>query len=385
MITDWLDQKATGAQLNGRLVYLLRTLYAPQTELNIRQLLDRNIQAGDQFNFIPLNSTTPPTMVIWDNQKTLVLCGGTSGQIHVPELLAGWNNVTGGPFASMGICPAFADAARYIIDHTNPEAFALKDRIYYAGHSYGGACMQALACVLFPQTVNATKCWSYGSPRPGNQTMQTFMRRFQNTRFFADNDPVRFIPPHSNEVPSLTALDTWSLVRGCNTQVQSPTGYELQEDGTIVQTEGNPTVLHAVALSVISWCMDANGFRSVNHALSNYQERFTKAEAFDFTPFVGGPPVKPEEPLVITIRERERIEAQGEIDIAADLALPFPTLNDYAVPSGGTTPGPLRYKRRKVGRVWGVKFGDEVVAIGPGKRVAGRLARSFNRAAFRTR
>jgi pimeloyl-ACP methyl ester carboxylesterase len=382
VITDWIDIPPTNATLNGLLVFCLRTLYNPNPIQNVRQILYGKTEESDVYTFNGLTDVHPPYLVISWNGAAMIFIGGTSGQIHIQRLLNGWTNPNDGPGTEFGIMPAFGLAARSIIDAVGPEQFAGVERFYILGHSYGGAVAQALGVMLRPIATRGVKVWSYGAPRTGTARLQTFLGTMTNTRFFADNDPVRFIPPHSDESPILTLLDNWPLVRGCNQQVQSPTGYEIQANGIIVQTEGNPTVLHAVATSVANWVADANGFRSVNHGLENYQQRFEAAEAIVGNFVLPGPGVKREEPLNITSAERERIKAAGVLQMRNDLAQPDPVLNNFAVgpmPAGST----LRYVRRRVGSVWGVKYGTEVVAIGPGKRAARRMAREFNRATVR--
>jgi len=315
--------------------------------------------------------------------EMLVLCGGTSGQIHVPRLIAGWSDTNANWQQSYGASGAFYSAARAIMDSIGPADLSGINKFYLCGHSYGGACMQAMAAILRGAGTVGIKIWSYGAPRAGTFRLGTFITSATNTRFYADNDPVRFIPPHSSEVPSLTALEDWRLVQGCNQQVQAPNGWQLEADGKIVETEGNATVLHAVAFSIAAWCTDTYGFRSVNHGLANYITRFTNAYNM-LTPIEIINPTRPrEQPETLTVRQREHIVDQGLTDIDNTLAV-MPNVNTaYVLPQVPPT-SPIRFRRRKVGRVWGVKFGTEVVAIGPGKRKALKIARAYNKGAFAT-
>lgn len=383
MNTTIFNRKVTDAELNIANCMALSQMYTPYPESNLRLAIPGILSPDENVDFRPLDSLCPPAAWVIGNGTALIWVGGTSGNIHVPQLLAGWSSVYDDWQTSYGASGAFFNAAMALKASFDPAEFASINTYYLMGHSYGGAVVQALAAILLGAGRPTIKVWSYGSPRPGLFRLGTFLSSVTNTRFFTDDDPVRFIPPHSSEVPSLTYLESVPLVMGCNTQVQAPNGWELQADGKIVETEGNPTALTAVALSIIRWCMDESGFRSVNHALPNYINRFRLALAAQ-TPVIEYETVRPrEEPEVLTVRERERIADVGQVQVQNNLAV-VPNVNTaYLVPQLAED-SPLRYRRRRVGKVWGVKLGDEVVAIGPGKRDSLRIARQFNRAARAT-
>jgi pimeloyl-ACP methyl ester carboxylesterase len=375
-----MDVKPNDPLLNLKNCRALDGLYGTYPIGTVRAAYPGVIGTNDYTSFSPLSTVCPPSVWAYGGGTLCVWVGGTSGRIHLPQLLAGWNSVYDNWESNRGACSAFANAARSLITGIGPEIVGQSDKIYLVGHSYGGAVCQAFAALAFGSTQPRIKVWSYGGPRPGLFRLGTVLQSCENTRFYTDDDPVRFIPPHSSEVPALTALEQWDFIRQCNTQVQCPTGWQLESEGKMVQTEGNPTVLHSVAASIADWCMDTNGFRSVNHALSNYIQRFTLAYNSLNPQIETSNTTVREREEVLTIRQRDSIAAVGEIDIAAALQTQ-PNFNTEFTPGAAPINSTLRYRRRKVGRVWGVKYGDEVVAIGPGKRAALKLARAFNRAA----
>jgi hypothetical protein len=171
-----------------------------------------------------------------------------------------------------------------------------------------------------------------------------------------------------------------SLVIGCNRQVQTPIGYRIDRLGGIIPDGGDPTVLHAVGLSIINWCTDDNGFRSVNHAAAEYRRRFQ--QALPIKPDGPSRPATQQEETIGTIRPRE-VVAQQEMAmplIEAALNNPASPLNAEIRNMPATVPA-IRFKRRKDGSIWVVKYGDQVVDVGPKKRRAGQLARRYNRLA----
>jgi pimeloyl-ACP methyl ester carboxylesterase len=378
-----LNRKPTDPLLNLRICQALNQMYAATPEINIRSVWPEVISPDENMDFRALDSVCPPAIWIATGDSMLVLVGGTSGQIHVPQLLAGWSNLSANWEQSYGASSAFYNAARTLLDAIGPAELGPISKFYLCGHSYGGAVVEAMAAILRGAGNPETRVWSYGAPRAGLFRLGTFLASVTNTRWFTDDDPVRFIPPHTSEVPSLTVFENWDLIRGCNQQVQPPLGWQLESDGRFVESEGNPTVLHAVALSIGQWCADISGFRSVNHALQNYINRFTLAYNTVNPVEVLSLSRPREEPEMLTIRQRERYVDHGEADIQNALAR-LPNFNSvYAVPAIPPD-SPLRYRRRRVGRMWGVKLGDMVVAGGLNKRQALKTARGFNKAAVRT-
>jgi len=380
MKTEFFKRPANDPAMNHSICTALQIPYAANPTGNIRILFPDIVETTDSVTFLALDTTIPPTLIIKGPGKVWLLAGGTSGPIHIPRLIESWENPQSGPHANLGLCPAFAAAGRAWIDRMPTGFFADVDEFFLCGHSYGGACAQALGVILRSASEATIRMWSYGAPRTGSFVCQTLLRAMHNTRFFADNDPVRFIPPHSNEMPTLFYLASNILTNGMNKMIQGPTGWQLEANGHIAQTEGISTDLHQVAFSVAAWCADYSGFRSVNHALPAYIERFSQAAALGPVVPQPGAPAKPEEAYVVTPSRSRLLESTAETALEADAVSPTGQNRQVQIPQIPFD-SPLRYRRRKVGNIWGVVFAGEVVAIGPGKRRAGILARRFNRTA----
>lgn len=372
------SRPALSPALNYDLTNLLTYIYDANVIEEMTSALGVPVGANTTFSKMDATSVIPPVVFAWTSWGLTVIIGGTSGRMHLQELFQGWNDPSIGPDAQYGASGGFAHAARVILEGMPGSFWLSHNRIYLVGHSYGGACAQALAMLLKMGQLPLQGVWSYGAPRPGNSVMQRYMETIPNYRFWGSDDPVRFIPPHSEEVSLLDTFGNFPLVRGCNSQVQTPIGYRLDPLGDIVPDSGNPTVLHAVGLSVYNWCFDANGFRSVLHAASEYRRRFQQ-----------GMPIKPNGPAIPrsqveeqpgTLRPREI--AQQERDaiplVKVELADPTSDLN-REINSLPTVVPNVRFRRRKDGAVWVVKYGDSIVDVGPGKRKAGQLARRYNK------
>lgn len=371
----------TDPRLNYNMLQIIEGMFAASPENDMRQNAYLQLTPHDEIHFFTQNAVRPNCAIISTDFANLILLSGTSGLLHVEQLYNGWNDPGSAVYAS-GACRAFENAALDILAIHTPEMLGNTTHTRIFGHSYGGAVGEVMMDYLCNvRDFSNVQCASYGAPRPGTAVFQQRMERLSNTRWFTGDDPVRFIPPHLDEAPSAVLFAPAQLWRGMNQQVQCPSGWELQSDGRIVSTEGNPTRTHAVFTSVASWIADAGGFRSEEHSPRAYMNRLGAAiqSRFVVPPKVRSPRV--EEPLTVRPRETAVFESEGEADVAAD-----PTINlmpgTQIIVDQVRGPQRDRYKRRKRGRIWTVEFRGEVVAVGPGKRRAGQIAKRLNRSAL---
>lgn len=369
---------AAGPELNFDLCNILSHIYDANPVPNMLAAIPLPYVKPTDFTYLALDTVIPPT-VIWKNVWGMyIFCGGTSGSIHVPAMLEGWRDLLSGPDPTFGASPAFARAARQIFNAAGPIDVSSQPNLYLVGHSYGGACMQALSMLVRGNDFQLRGVWSYGSPRPGSGLMASGLNYVQNTRFWNDSDPVRWIPPHSDEASMLGNFGDVLLIQGMNQQVQGPIGYKIDAIGNIIADVGDPTPLSAVSLSIANWCTDANTFRSVLHSAAEYRRRFQLA--LPLKP--GGPAVPvgqlPEQPATVRPREIVAQQEQQMPVIEAALADPASGVN-VEIRQLPTPDSALRFKRRRDGGIWVVRYGEDTVDVGPGKRRAGRLARSYNK------
>lgn len=378
MIPTLWTGSPTDPFLNRQNCLALDTLYTQQPLTAFRGVMVNYLQSSDSLTFLSLDNNIPPTILVESGLDLFGFFAGTSGSIHVPNLIAGWENPYDGPYSERGLSGAFGKAVATYISRLPSGFFASFERAFLIGHSFGGAVAQALAVVMRGQIQPETRVWSYGSPRPGRVAMQTWLSGVTNTRFYGSDDPVRYIPPHSTENPALAYLTSTNLVQGMDVQVQPPTGWEINELGEIRRYEGNPNVLTAVGLNVASWILDEYGLRSEYHSLAKYRDRFNIAYVNSTPP---KPPVSPnpvEAPEVLTVRERLQNDVVGEQMLIRDATDPAGATAAVEIPTAPMG-SPARYKRKKMGRIWVVQYDGETVAVGPGKRRAGQLARKWNK------
>jgi hypothetical protein len=375
----------TQSRTDPRFVYealsYVKTMHGSNPAAELRGFASLGLVPTNQVVVAQQSSVRPMAVFCKDQFGVLVLLAGTQGLLHVSQLINGWENPNAAVNGS-GCNVAFENAVYSLLNELPTGFLFPEQRVRIVGYSYGGAVGQCLADLL--QNVRGYRnvdCLSVASLRPGTQVFQRRMQTIRHTRWWAELDPVRWIPPHINEVPSLLTVCASKTWRGMDTQVQTPEGYGIYEEGQILHSEGEPTRLHSVIFSLASWVTDNEGFQSVNHAIDTYRDLVFKAIVASSP--VTTPPSPPplDRPANITIGQAAFWQEQGVADMVAD-------------PGATQQPGqmilverldrslPSRYKRRKVGSVWTVQLDGLVVAVGPGKRRAGQIARSMNRAAI---
>jgi pimeloyl-ACP methyl ester carboxylesterase len=371
---------AQSPALNYDLANILSHAYDDDASYAIRLILTPQQQVGLSVVSGGLTSVRPPFTAWRNDWGMFVFVGGTSGTTHVVQLFNGWNDPNAGPHVESGASAGYARAAQEIIDIIHPADIVAAPRLYLVGHSYGGAVVQAMAAILSNASVVPMGIWTYGSPRPGTAVLQRRISAMSHWRFFNDNDPVRWIPPHSEEALLLSTITASDFLIGMNRQVQTSMGFQIDAAGDIQAATGEPTVLHQVGLSISNWCTDTHGFRSVNHSAAEYRRRFQLAM-----------PIKPDGPARPRSQEQEEVGTIRPRALQDEIAAQVPTIESaVANPNSGLNtevqqwPKPdarLVYKRRKWGPIWVVRFGEQIVDCGPGKRRAGQLARARNKVA----
>lgn len=382
---SWLWGNPTDPIANLRNIELLGFMYSlnPGPEARFNRWISEQRSNGwnVETRFVEGTSTFTRTLAIRVRDRaslrfTLLISLGTLGTQHVQNLLTGWS--TNAPHVEGGASWGFHRAADDLYHAIGREWFDPQGQtFYFIGHSYGGAQLQALALWLwmYRNPVNQ-RVWSYGSPRVGNLEFQRRMGASTNVRWYNDDDPVRLIPPHSDEAPILTAVVLPSLRNGCNTQVQAGKGFCLHVGGAWDEIEEWPSRLATQELGLLGWLTSSNGFASNLHSLDQYEARFTQAAVrLPAEPVIRVSSWQGEEPYVGTNHELNSITRQAVREIETPV---------YPAPIEGqdTVIRPGIYKARKLRWVgWCVARNGEVILRTSGKREARKVARQYNRMA----
>jgi pimeloyl-ACP methyl ester carboxylesterase len=331
---------------------------------------------GDRNTFNFFGSTAASTrslFVTWDTGK-MILFAGTAGTENVYNIVDGWARPL--TFFGQGGSAGFENAVAEAYENMGVEWFQDALPYYLAGHSYGGAVAQCLAARLrISPNYREVRCFSYGSPRPGGEGLQNRLRLLENVRFFNDNDPVRFMPPHGDEAPLLHSLMTVLLSSRSNDQVQPVGGRVFHQDGTWGRAEEWPSGETSLDLNLPAWCTGRFGFAAIPHSIPEYLRRV------EIMYQTQNPPM-PQPPLT-QLRERgydpdpeEQRRERGAADALQEQVIRNPQLPEIGPNNTNTD----RYIAHKKSGRWTVTQAGIIVQVCKGKRVAKRLARQWNAA-----
>jgi hypothetical protein len=304
---------------------------------------------------------------------------GTDNPLQTLGLISGYTFNALGPLG-FGEAQFFGWGAEQLLVAIGNNYFdGIKD-VYINGHSHGAGVACCLALELELRMGKNVKLTTLGSPRPGNVACQNALVSIGTTRVYASNDPVPYSPPHTNEAYTLSVILPTAVCNNLNRQVQPPTGWALSIGGVLSQTESSDYPVPGAILSLLNWASGTQCYGNPNHNINSYMSLLQLAVALVPPVPKRVLPAQYTQPEERTRRRANAEERQGEAILAADAENPAGQTQAYQVqPVPATQPRP--YRKAKRGGIWVVLFQGEVVAVGPGKRRAGSLARKFNRAA----
>lgn len=374
-------------ELNSDICSILLQVQLPDPRTALRAIPYLEMQADD-IRYAGHSGIRPAIVAVkWADGIAFFFSGTNFSAAQIQGLIDGYRPTTGvsvEPHCNQTLLNAWLQIKSDML----PASFVNAPTIpmYFCGHSYGGAVATIAAQQMRNTTRTATtEMWSYGAPRPGRAAFCNSVMHQFNTRFYMPTDPVRYIPPHSLEVPFLTALSPTELVQNMNAQVQNGQGFAIKADGKVEGGTGEPGPVDQPTWSLYAWITGTTGMGNADHSLVEYRTRFDKGIV---TVQPSPPPVNPGIPSDPDIENMAQInhirEMETPIVIAAAASGLGPPINvvitqgtgGQAGPGGGA---PTRYRLKKVGRIWTVQFLGEVVAIGPGKRHARKIRRQLNR------
>lgn len=383
-VPEWMTYPATDMRLHDGWVQLQALMYntVPGALTRIRQKLTEwgvRTTPYDQAFQIPFSLYATKTVALRVSATDVIIVSkGTEGSTQMQRMMEGWADPD--LYTQSGASGAFNASAVVILQAMGPSWFEGRNQFYWlSGHSYGGAQLQALAAILNQDHADATiKLVTYVAPRAGRTALQQQMRGVNHIRIYNDDDPVRKVPPHTDEAPLLSALMPFiggqSLRPGCNLQVQSQTGYAMHNGGGLTQTEDWPSRVAYSEAGLLAWLTSNTGFASNVHTIEEYQTRVT-AGLIRNSPVEPSTPAQrePEEPLTATNREQQQIIRQAVTQLQGE-SFPAP------IPGAPIKLAHARYRAVKYAHLWAVtQDGAPIIAFN-GKRKAKQYARRMNRA-----
>jgi hypothetical protein len=181
------------------LAYVLNTTYTDGVFGQTKATNDRFPSLGIH---VVLNSylPTPGTIIATQAGTGIVWISGTT------NLLQWTNQILSGlvPLTNQGAYSTLFAWELAALDIANRMALAGilgGQPLLLCGHSLGGAIAQVLAAKIRYAFPNANiQLLTFGSPKGGDERLQTILRSVTQLHLVNDNDPVPYLPPSSSEI-----------------------------------------------------------------------------------------------------------------------------------------------------------------------------------------
>jgi len=186
-----------------------------------------------------------------------------------------------------------------------------------------------------------------------------------------DNDPIPLVPPRLEDAPILIPLLGLVTALRWASYVHSHGGLSIDADGLPTDADVPALASMSPGTSLASWLFGQENDPLNPHALTSYQSRFQKViNAPNRNPIPVDHGGKTEPPANATRRVHNRSEAAvvNQIQQASE--------RQNAVESS-VAPSVL-FKAVKLGKVWSVSFGDNVIVYAGNRKRAFHLARAGN-------
>jgi hypothetical protein len=305
---------------------------------------------------------------------------GAANQAQGSAIWAGYtSNILGGQLLNGDdnnnpwYAQAWASIQAIILADTTITA-KLNGRMIFSGHSAGGP-IAAYGYVYnlgqYRQALYPSYLVTIGAPSWGTPSIYQQLLPYATSAWFLSNDPVPIVPPPLTFAQRWWAGLTYGQANRLSRFSYWPGGVQI-DLSNVVTTQVSPTQIGPDPVgSVQSWLsLTASGVQT-SHSIATYIARMTAAlpppPALIPTPLppLPVPPAQQVTTAQITATVNAAVQTsfqRSDLQNADPVIIPLPEL--FAV--------------TRVGRVYYVTFGGQVVATGPHRRGAHQLAREGN-------
>lgn len=366
-----LDEPGNNLALAVFHVRRLQNLAGPAPAETLDAVMRAQLPDTFQSRYQEMAANYPRAWYGGNNHRKVIYIDGVRTANQASLLWSGYNNGTG-PLAINGYNPYLRDASLYFRSFMFTGHSQVPEYLDIVGYSGGGAIAVRMKDDLLAQgSTIKSRVITFGSPRTGNSDMITRLGRSPITRWMTTNDPVPLLPPTALEVPALFM----SVSGQTNFRYQSfrhtSGGVEVYPDGVLKDSVVPETASINATFGIASWLLGVENDAGSGHALQTYASSLQRALESHATPSEQNADESPTEDRE-TLSRREM--TQGERNTLALIANASSEQN--AVPL--VIPPQVLFKAAKVGRVWSVLFGGELIAVAGREDRARSIARSGN-------
>lgn len=306
-----------------------------------------------------------------DQLRKIIYIDGVSIASQATQLIDGYDNGFG-PTNTNGVNVWARDLAAAILTYTESNAVFQPENLDVVGYSAGGVVGSYIVRELRRrETLKKLRIITFGAPRAQNTDDLSIWSNVPRTRWMTDADPIPLVPPRVEDAPILLPLLGLITALRYASYVHSSGGLSINAEGIPTDAIVPPIAAMAPVTSLATWYFGQDNAPDNPHSLVVYANRF--AAILNARPHAanigddGGPR---EEPANAQRRVHNRAEAVvvNAIGAAAERQNAIPTVVDAAV----------LFKAVKLGKVWSVAFGNEVVIYAGNKKRAYHVARAGN-------
>jgi len=321
---------------------------------------------------IASNQWYPHAHWVRDANTTYLFIGGTETIGQATNYINYLSSPTSGFLEGKRATNYLSDAADNYFAPFQGSDVGQTGTLLIAGHSLGGAFAQVLcktAAIRNLRTAQAAV--TFGSPKIIHRPNQDFYNGLNITRWMGNDDPIPLVPPAVvTNISSLASLFPLTLENWSRT-MQLAGGVSMATDGTTEDTPVPPLSTINFGASMANWLWEIYRQRETQHDLPTYIARLQNVVTRT------SPPASavviesgPERPATLTRRDANRSIAEGVDNIIRVAA----AQNASAL----GVPPERAFKPVKIGGIWWVVFGGQLVAVGPRRRNVGRMCVTGN-------
>lgn len=317
------------------------------------------------------NATRVKSSYFGDNNQKVVLLDGAETQQQVNGIIAGYTSGQG--FAGHeGFNAWYQAAADQVVDMIRSDAVLQRPAsVTLVGWSAGGAIGTIVAKKILNEFDFPPRIITFGAPRALSHNDIQPIRTLQCCRWMNDTDPIPLVPPRAEDSPILFLSLRLIDVLRFGSYVHAQGGVSLAPDGTATPSALPEQAAMDPVTSLSTWYFSELTDPNNTHQLPHYQGRLLGL-AQQLTP--AAPNVDAHQPVEQPQEVRRREFTEAERRTAALVQHRALIQNQVAVDIQRT----VLFKAQRVGRMWGVIFGDQLFVWSGNKKRARHLARAGN-------